>query len=352
LDGEEATNLYQDDLASTYVPGDVGIGTYDNSQPVSFDNLNAPLVTYVEDDFEYPTPVVVALPEPPYSLASPGDWVNQNTEAYDADGFSAQAAATQGDKSFSRNINLSGAAFDTELNFKWRVDSGGDKSLTLEVYNITDDVMAFTKVFDDTNYTLGENWYKTADDTTYDGTLVKDKEYTITWRYSNADWQAGDTKTAWVDELFIGDPTLPVEEFNPIYVEEPLVGYVPQLENNWVNQNAVAHDAGGFAAQAAKVYGGGISTMQKDLNLRDFSSTDSIDVSFWWKNSAGSKNLTFEVVKVGVGVMSENTRTLAAGSDAEVDNVQFDGGAEYTLKWTYENLGTDTEDPQKPCPRN
>jgi len=319
---------------------------------------NVDLVSKRVEEFGYPIGTVLDLPGPPtgYTMYTPGDWFSQNNITFDDTGFAAQVTAGSGSRYLSKRLDLTQAFNDATMDFKWKLASGGDKSLTFEIFNETLGTTVATYVFDDTNYDL-DTWYDTTMDGSFDpaSILEKGNVYTLKWTYTDDNYQYGDLRTAWIDDLTVADAGSPVETFDPRPISYELpVTYATQDYTGigtykWGIQEL---ETDVFAARAGAVNGAGNTTwMEREVDLED--ATGSADVSFWWKTSDSDpldKSLVFEVYEVdAVGTRTRidaHSRWIYENTEAVVDDVSLAGGKKYVLKWRYENTAdvlTDTD---------
>ncbi|MDD4986082.1 MAG: LamG domain-containing protein, partial [Dehalococcoidales bacterium] len=283
--------------------------------------------------FNYTTGMTIPIPAG-YMNDTVNPWVNQNTTAYDANGFALQAPDISGATStFGRDVTIDAADSDALLNFKWMLqDDGSGRSLTLNVYQ-------------------DGNLYATQSISSYDTwvaassiTLTAGHAYSIQWVYADTDTSANHTQTAWVDEVSVAPVAIPIAFEYPVGTTIPIPAvYMNDTVNPWVNQNTTAYDTNGFALQAADV-SGTTTTLGRDITI-NATDTDAV-LSFRWRlhndeTTGSDRTLVVNVYQDGNFVTPYATQSISA-FDAWTSSlpIALAAGHTYNIRWVYGDAGT------------
>ncbi|MFA5401587.1 MAG: hypothetical protein WC359_14150, partial [Dehalococcoidia bacterium] len=302
--------------------------TGDDTQTAWVDNINVMLNAEAEP-FDYPANTIINLP----AEYTTDTWVDQNVLAYDDSGFAAQAGVVYNGATtyMQRQVNLTGAQSDGNLNFVWKTSDGAGKALTVEVYDSTNNLI--------TQQTIagGADWQQAETIT-----LAKGQTYTVKWIYTNAEATGDDTQTAWVDSINV---TLDAATEPFDYPADTTLTLPPEYTtDSWVNQNTLAYNGVGFAAKSGAIYNGATTYMQRTVDL----SQAAIDamLNFVWKTSDGAgKALAVEVYDSMNNLVAQTS--IAGGTDWQAaDPITLAKGQVYTIKWTYTNTEATGDDTQ------
>ncbi|MFA6143066.1 MAG: hypothetical protein WC738_07235, partial [Candidatus Omnitrophota bacterium] len=205
------------------------------------------------------------------------------------------------------------------LHFKWKVSSESDKDY-FRFFVDGAEVSTVTAISGETGW---------QDISVY----IAGGAHTLEWKYIKDDGGKAGFDAAWLDDVVIEEASQTVS-FTPQVSALLPDAYETEGDSNFFSSYIDTEYQ--YAAQAGTVYNGGMSVLQREVDLTGITSGTAA-FTFKWKTSSGGKSLKVEVYKDGV---LDPTLTQSIDGDVAWQSsiaMALAAGSKYTIKWTYTN---------------